>query len=383
MSKNPVKSLATLIRSDVGAGLLLLIAALTAMVLANSPLADIYSSTLGTRLRLGISEWSLEKSLLLWINDGLMAIFFLLVGLEIKRELMDGELSDPRRAALPVAGALGGMIGPALIYAWINKDNPATISGWPIPAATDIAFALGILALVKNHIAPGLRVFLLGVAIIDDLGAIILIAILFTVDISSQALTFAAVCTGILALFNRFGVTRLWPYLLVGLVLWASVLKSGVHATLAGVVIGVMIPKQAMPKLEHAIHPWVIFGIMPIFALANAGASLTGVGLHTFTEPVALGIVLGLFFGKQLGVTLACWLAVRFGIAQLPTGSSWRTLHGVAIITGIGFTMSLFIGSLAFTSGEYDTAVRLGVLTGSALSAVVGCSWLIVSSKKN
>jgi len=311
-----------------------------------------------------------------------MAMFFLLVGLEIKRELMDGELSDRRRAALPVAGALGGMLGPALIYAFINRDSPESLTGWPIPAATDIAFALGILALVKNHIAPGLRVFLLGVAIIDDLGAIILIALLFTADISSQALTLAAVCTGILALLNRAGVTRLWPYLIVGFVLWASVLKSGVHATLAGVVIGVMIPRKSIPALEYAIHPWVIYGIMPIFALANAGASLTGVGLHTFTEPVALGIVLGLFFGKQLGVTLACWLAVRSGIAQLPTGSSWMTLHGVAIITGIGFTMSLFIGSLAFTSGEYDTTVRLGVLTGSALSALAGCTWLILASKK-
>ncbi|MFM8584929.1 MAG: Na+/H+ antiporter NhaA [Gammaproteobacteria bacterium] len=374
--------LLNLIRSEVGAGLLLLLAALTAMVLANSPLADAYSNTLGTRLRLGLADWSLEKSLLLWINDGLMAIFFLLVGLEIKRELMDGELSDRRRAALPVAGALGGMLGPALIYAFINRDSPESLTGWPIPAATDIAFALGILALVKNHIAPGLRVLLLGVAIIDDLGAIILIALLFTADISSQALTPAAVCTGILALRTRAGVPRLWPYLIVGFVLWASVLKSGVHATLAGVVIGVMIPRKSMPTLEHAIHPWVIYGIMPIFALANAGASLAGVGLHTFTEPVALGIVLGLFFGKQLGVTLACWLAVRSGIAQLPTGSSWTTLHGVAIITGIGFTMSLFIGSLAFTSGEYDTAVRLGVLTGSALSALVGCTWLILASKK-
>jgi NhaA family Na+:H+ antiporter len=374
--------LLNLIRSEVGAGLLLLLAALTAMVLANSSLADAYSNTLGTRLRFGLADWSLEKSLLLWINDGLMAIFFLLVGLEIKRELMDGELSDRRRAALPVAGALGGMLGPALIYAFINRDSPESLTGWPIPAATDIAFALGILALVKNHIAPGLRVFLLGVAIIDDLGAIILIALLFTADISSQALTLAAVCTGILALLNRAGVTRLWPYLIVGFVLWASVLKSGVHATLAGVVIGVMIPRKSMPTLEHAIHPWVIYGIMPIFALANAGASLAGVGLHAFTEPVALGIVLGLFFGKQLGVTLACWLAVRSGIAQLPTGSSWTTLHGVAIITGIGFTMSLFIGSLAFTSGQYDTAVRLGVLTGSALSALVGCTWLILASKK-
>jgi NhaA family Na+:H+ antiporter len=372
-----------LIRSDVGAGLLLLLAAMTAMVLANSPLADTYNGALGTRFRFGIGDWSLEKSALLWINDGLMAIFFLLVGLEIKRELMEGELSDRRRAALPVAGAIGGMIGPALIYAFINRDSPESLTGWPIPAATDIAFALGILALVKNRIAPGLRVFLLGVAIIDDLGAIILIALLFTADISSQALTLAAICTGVLSLLNRAGVTRLLPYLLVGFVLWASVLKSGVHATLAGVVIGVLIPRKAMPKLEHAIHPWVIYGIMPIFALANAGASLTGVGLHTFTEPVALGIVLGLFFGKQLGVTLACWLAVRSGLAQLPTGSSWTTLHGVAIITGIGFTMSLFIGSLAFTSGNYDTAVRLGVLTGSALSAIVGCTWLVLASKKS
>ncbi|MFM7395768.1 MAG: Na+/H+ antiporter NhaA [Gammaproteobacteria bacterium] len=373
--------LLTFIRSDVGAGFLLLVAAFMAMVLANSPLADTYTQTLSTRFRLGVGEISLEKSVLLWINDGLMAIFFLLVGLEIKRELMEGELSDRRRAALPVIGALGGMIGPALIYAFINRDHPESLAGWPIPSATDIAFALGILALVKNHITPGLRVFLVGVAIIDDLGAIILIALLFTADISSQALALAAVCTVLLALLNRAGVTRLWPYLLVGFVFWASVLKSGVHATLAGVVIGVMIPRKSMPTLEHAIHPWVIFGIMPLFALANAGASLTGVGLHTFTEPVALGIVLGLFFGKQLGVTLACWLAVRTGIAQLPTGSSWRTLHGVAIITGIGFTMSLFIGSLAFASGDYDKAVRLGVLTGSALSAIIGCIWLILAGK--
>lgn len=373
--------LLTFIRSDVGAGFLLLVAAFMAMVLANSPLADTYTQTLSTRFRLGVGEISLEKSVLLWINDGLMAIFFLLVGLEIKRELMEGELSDRRRAALPVIGALGGMIGPALIYAFINRDHPESLAGWPIPSATDIAFALGILALVKNHVTPGLRVFLVGVAIIDDLGAIILIALLFTADISSQALALAAVCTVLLALLNRAGVTRLWPYLLVGFVFWASVLKSGVHATLAGVVIGVMIPRKSMPTLEHAIHPWVIFGIMPLFALANAGASLTGVGLHTFTEPVALGIVLGLFFGKQLGVTLACWLAVRTGIAQLPTGSSWRTLHGVAIITGIGFTMSLFIGSLAFASGDYDKAVRLGVLTGSALSAIIGCIWLILAGK--
>jgi NhaA family Na+:H+ antiporter len=369
------------LKSDIGAGTLLVVAALIAMTLANSPLADLYTGTLSTKIRIGLDGFGLEKSVLLWINDALMAVFFLLVGLEIKRELVEGELSDRRRAALPVMGAIGGMIVPAGIYAAINFDSATTFSGWPIPAATDIAFALGVLSLVKRHIVPGLRVFLLGLAIIDDLGAIILIAILFTADISSQALTLAGVCIAVLALFNRFGVERLWPYLVVGFFLWLAVLKSGVHATLAGVVIGTMIPRKSMPKLEHALHPWVTFGIMPIFALANAGASLEGVGLHTFTEPVALGIILGLFLGKQLGVFAACWLAVRSGIAQLPAGSNWASLHGVAIITGIGFTMSLFVGSLAFTSNDYDTAVRLGVLTGSALSAVVGCVWLVMLSR--
>lgn len=369
------------LKSDTGAGTLLVIAAAIAMALANSTLAPLYTGTLDIPIRLGLGEVALQKPLLLWINDGLMAVFFLLVGLEIKRELLTGELSDRRRAALPAIGAIGGMVGPAIIYAWLNRHSPETIAGWPIPAATDIAFALGVLSLVRSRVVPGLRAFLLGLAIIDDLGAIILIALLFTADISSQALTLAGVCIAVLALFNRFGVTRLWLYLMVGAVLWLSVLKSGVHATLAGVVIGAMIPRAAMPRLEHALHPWVTFGIMPIFALANAGASLEGVGLHTFTEPVALGIILGLFFGKQLGVFAACWLAVRFGIAQLPVGSSWRSLHGVAIITGIGFTMSLFVGALAFPGGEHDTAVRLGVLAGSALSAIVGCAWLLTGKK--
>lgn len=358
-----------------------MIAAITAMALANSPLAGVYQETLDARFGAGIAGYSLEKSVLLWINDGLMAVFFLLVGLEIKREFIEGELSDRQRAALPIIGAIGGMLGPAIIYAVINSDSPATLVGWPIPAATDIAFALGVLSLVKRHIVPGLRVFLLGLAIIDDLGAILLIALLFTADISSQALTLAAICVGVLALFNRLEVTKLFPYLIVGAILWLSVLKSGVHATLAGVVIGTMIPRKSMHKLEHALHPWVIFGIMPIFALANAGASLEGVGRDTFTDPVALGIILGLFLGKQMGVTLCCWLAVKAGLAKLPTGSSWITLHGVAIVTGIGFTMSLFVGSLAFTDGSFDTAVKLGVLAGSGLSAVVGCTWLVLCRK--
>jgi len=377
-----MSNLKTFLKSDTGAGTLLVIAAAIAMVLANSALAPLYTGTLETPVKFGFGEFALQKPLLLWINDGLMAVFFLLVGLEIKRELLNGELSDRRRAALPVMGAIGGMMGPAIIYAWLNRHSPETLAGWPIPAATDIAFALGVLSLVRSRVMPGLRAFLLGLAIIDDLGAIILIAVLFTAEISSQALTLAGVCIAVLALFNRFGVTRLWPYLVVGALLWLSVLKSGVHATLAGVVIGAMIPRAAMPKLEHALHPWVTFGIMPIFALANAGASLDGVGLHTFAEPVALGIILGLFFGKQLGVFAACWLAVRSGIAQLPAGSDWRSLHGVAIITGIGFTMSLFVGALAFPGGEHDTEVRLGVLAGSALSAIVGCVWLMTGKKR-
>jgi len=370
------------LKSDIGAGTLLVVAALVAMGLANSPLAEFYTGTLDTRIRVGLDGFGLEKTVHLWINDALMAVFFLLVGLEIKRELLEGELSDRRRAALPVIGAIGGMAVPAAIYAAININSPSTLTGWPIPSATDIAFAIGVLSLVRRHIVPGLRVFLLGLAIIDDLGAIILIAILFTADISSQALSLAGLCIAVLALFNRFRVERLWPYLAVGAVLWLAVLKSGVHATLAGVVIGTMIPRKSMPKLERTLHPWVTFGIMPIFALANAGASLEGVGLHTFTEPVALGIILGLFVGKQLGVFTACWLAVRSGIAQLPAGSTWATLHGVAIVTGIGFTMSLFVGSLAFGSNEYDTAVRLGVLTGSTLSAIVGCTWLVMLGRK-
>lgn len=370
------------LKSDIGAGTLLVVAALVAMGLANSSLAEFYTGTLDTRIRVGLDGFGLEKTVHLWINDALMAVFFLLVGLEIKRELLEGELSDRRRAALPVIGAIGGMAVPAAIYAAININSPSTLTGWPIPSATDIAFAIGVLSLVRRHIVPGLRVFLLGLAIIDDLGAIILIAILFTADISSQALSLAGLCIAVLALFNRFRVERLWPYLAVGAVLWLAVLKSGVHATLAGVVIGTMIPRKAMPKLERALNPWVTFGIMPIFALANAGASLEGVGLHTFTEPVALGIILGLFVGKQLGVFTACWLAVRSGIAQLPAGSTWATLHGVAIVTGIGFTMSLFVGSLAFGSNEYDTAVRLGVLTGSTLSAIVGCTWLVMLGRK-
>ena len=380
--------LKTFLQSDTGAGTLLVLAAVIAMVVANSSLAVPYAATLAADLKLGFGALSLNKSVLHWINDGLMAVFFLFVGLEIKRELLDGELSDRRRAALPVFGAIGGMLVPALIYAFVNADSPDTLVGWPIPSATDIAFAIGVLALVRRYVAPGLRVFLLGLAIIDDLGVIILIALLFTSDISGQALSWAAACVAGLVALNRLGVRKLTPYLLIGFLLWLSVLKSGVHATIAGVVIGLSIPlgkrggASPLKKLEHALQPWVVFFIMPVFALANAGASLEGVGLHTFLDPVALGIILGLFIGKQLGVFACCWIAVRLGYAQLPSGAGWGSLYGVAIVTGIGFTMSLFIGALAFDPGTRDTAIRLGVLTGSTLSAVVGCVWLIMARPK-
>jgi NhaA family Na+:H+ antiporter len=376
--------------------MLLVLAAAVAMVVANSSLAPAYEQLLERDLRLGVGPLALTKDVLHWINDGLMAVFFMLVGLEIKRELVAGELSDRRRAALPLFGALGGMVGPALIYLALNAGDADAQPGWPIPVATDIAFALGVLALVRRHVAPGLRIFLLGLAIIDDLGAVILIALLFTSDISAQALTWAAACVAVLVGLNRAGVRRLWPYLLVGFLLWLSVLKSGVHATLAGVVIGLCVPlgSKAAPegaaggsaavdpssplvRLEHALQPWVAFAIMPVFALANAGASLEGFGLQTLAQPVTLGILLGLFLGKQFGVFIACRIAVALGFAQLPAGATWRSLYGVAIITGIGFTMSLFIGSLAFPDGGQDSAMRLGVLAGSLLSAVVGCLWLL------
>lgn len=384
----------SLLKSDAGAGVLLVLSAAVALVIANSPLATAYEHLLESDLRLGIGPLALTKTVLHWINDGLMAVFFIVVGLEIKRELLIGELSDRRRAALPLFGALGGMVVPALVYLAVNAGDPAATPGWPIPTATDIAFALGVLALVRKHVAPGLRVFLLGLAIIDDLGAVILIALLFTSDISGQALTWAAACVAVLVALNRGRVRRLWPYMAVGFLLWLSVLKSGVHATLAGVVIGLCVPlgdkgstatgsegHSPLHRLEHALQPWVAYAIMPLFALANAGASLEGFGLRTLVEPVTLGILLGLFLGKQFGVFLASRVAVALGVAQLPAGATWSSLYGVAIITGIGFTMSLFIGSLAFPDGGQDTAMRLGVLAGSLLSAVLGCLWLLAQRR--
>jgi NhaA family Na+:H+ antiporter len=326
----------------------------------------------------------LDKPLILWINDGLMAIFFLLVGLEIKREVLEGELSSPAKAMLPGIAALGGMAVPALVYCLFAQAEPGALQGWAIPAATDIAFALGVLALLGNRVPGSLRVFLLALAIMDDLGAIVIIAVFYSHGLVPMALGLAAASAVGLWLLNRAGVRSLTPYLLLGLVLWVCVLKSGIHATLAGVVLAFAIPlrvKDADGKrsedaplycLEHALHPWVAFLIMPVFALANAGVPLDGITPASLLEPVPLGIALGLFVGKQVGVFLAVWIAVHIGVVERPARASWGQVYGVAVLTGIGFTMSLFIGTLAFADPQHAVAVRLGVLTGSLASALVG-----------
>ena len=368
--------------TDRQAVLVLAIATALALLVANSPLAGAYRTLLDSDIAIGFSPLVLEKTLLHWINDGLMAVFFLLVGLEIKRELVQGELAGASRARLPLVAAVGGMVAPAAVYAWVNAGSPATAHGWPIPAATDIAFTLGILAVVRTRVPASIRAFLLGLAIIDDLGAIILIAVLFTSGLSWFALGLGAFFAGALLLLNRFGVTRLLPYLACGALLWLCVLKSGVHATLAGVFTGMVIPlggKQVSPAkhLEHALHPWVTFGILPLFAIANAGVPLSGLGLSTLLHPVTMGTALGLFIGKQAGVFGACFIAIRSGWCTAPAGANWQVLYGASVLTGIGFTMSLFIGSLAFPHGEYDQMVRTGVLLGSALSVVLGLAWLL------
>ena len=383
---SPVSNLSPA-NTDRQAVLVLAIATALALLVANSPLAGAYRTLLDGDIAIGFSPLVLEKTLLHWINDGLMAVFFLLVGLEIKRELVEGELAGASRARLPLVAAIGGMLAPAAVYAWVNASSPATAQGWPIPAATDIAFTLGILAVVRTRVPASIRAFLLGLAIIDDLGAIILIAVLFTSGLSWFALGLGVLCAGALLLLNRYGVMRLLPYLACGALLWLCVLKSGVHATLAGVFTGMVIPlrgKASSPArhLEHALHPWVTFGILPLFAMANAGVPLSGLGLSTLLHPVTLGTALGLFVGKQAGVFGACFIAIRSGWCTAPAGANWQVLYGASVLTGIGFTMSLFIGSLAFPNGEYDQMVRTGVLLGSALSIALGLGWLLRLPRK-
>lgn len=371
------------IKQDSSSGILLILAALVAMVMVNSPLNWLYDALLSTPVEIRIGALQLAKPLLLWINDGLMAVFFLLIGLEVKREFLEGELSRLDQIVLPGLGAIGGMLVPAAIYYWLNQGDPVALNGWAIPAATDIAFALGVLALLGNRVPVSLRVFLMALAIFDDLGAIIIIAIFYTVDLSMTSLVLALSAVVVMLIMNLMNVTRISAYVLVGTFLWIAVLKSGVHATLAGVVVGLMIPLKSptepdfspLKTMEHGLHQWVAFMIVPIFAFANAGVSLEGVSFSSLLEPIPLGIAGGLFLGKQVGILLFCGLAIVLGFAKLPTGASWAGFYGTAVLCGIGFTMSLFISSLAFEQTASDAGVmgdRLGILLGSGLSALVG-----------
>ncbi|WP_043197531.1 Na+/H+ antiporter NhaA [Pseudomonas putida] len=377
---------------EAASGLLLIAAAVLALIINNSPLSYLYSGLLDVPVAVQVGALNIAKPLLLWINDGLMALFFLLIGLEVKREVVDGHLSKPAQVILPATAAVGGMVVPALIYWFINRDNPAAVAGWAIPTATDIAFALGVLALLGKRVPVSLKLFLMTLAIIDDLGAIIVIALFYSGTLSSVSLLLAAACLVALIAMNRLGVVKLGPYMIVGLILWVCVLKSGVHATLAGVALALCIPLRTrnaetspLLSLEHALHPWVAYAILPIFAFANAGVSLAGMTVESFTHPVPMGIAVGLLLGKTVGVFGLSWLAVKLRLAALPEGAGWGQILGVAILCGIGFTMSLFVGSLAFAPGSSDYAGmdRMGILTGSFFAAVIGYAVIAMASRKN
>ncbi|MGX0955076.1 NhaA family Na+:H+ antiporter [Pseudomonas viridiflava] len=374
---------------EAAGGLLLIAAAALALIINNSPLSWLYNAFLETPVEARIGALHIAKPLLLWINDGLMALFFLVIGLEVKREVLEGHLSKPSQIVLPGAAAIGGMVVPALIYIALNTGNAEALNGWAIPMATDIAFALGVLALLGKRVPVSLKLFLMTLAIIDDLGAIIVIALVYSGELSQLSLILAAVSIIALIAMNRSGVSRLAPYLLVGLVLWVCVLKSGVHATLAGVVLAFCIPLRTSSKssplltLEHGLHPWVAYGILPLFAFANAGVSLAGVTMESFTHPVPLGIAAGLLLGKTLGVFGLTWLAVKTRMASLPKDANWGHVLGVSILCGIGFTMSLFVGSLAFEPGvsAYAGEDRMGILTGSILSAIIGYGVMVLACR--
>lgn len=372
--------IADFLKLESAGGLLLVAAAVLALIFSNSPLRQAYDDLLKIPVEMRFGSFALAKPLLLWINDGLMAIFFLLVGLEVKREVIEGELSTPAQIVLPVVAGLGGMVVPALIYFIFNRGNGAALNGWAIPTATDIAFALGVLSLLGKRVPVSLKIFLTAVAIADDLGAIVIIALFYTAELSIAMLFLAAVAIAVLIALNLQKVTRIAPYVMVGVILWVFVLKSGVHATLAGVAIAFAVPLKTtdaqgvapLHQLEHSLHPWVAFGVLPVFAFANAGVSFAGVTLTALAEPLPLGIAVGLFAGKLIGVFGASAILIRLGLAKLPEGAGWLQLMGVAALCGVGFTMSLFIGSLAFDGPGYFTPLRLGVIAGSALSGVTG-----------
>jgi len=374
------------LKLESAGGILLFAAALLAILCANSPLAPFYQLLIDLPVAVRVGPLEIAKPLLLWINDGLMAIFFFMVGLELKRELLEGELAELRTAVLPAIAAVGGMLLPAAIYLWLNHGDATALDGWAIPTATDIAFALGILMLLGKRVPLALKVFLVSLAIFDDIGAIVIIALFYTDNLAMQGLVIAAFCIGMLTLLNRRGVTELAPYLLLGIIMWVAVLKSGVHATLAGIVLAMFIPMRSrklpdrspLMELEHDLHGTVAFGVLPLFAFANAGISLAGMQAGDLLHPVPLGIALALFFGKSLGVFSFAWLAVKSGMARLPAGVDWRAMFGVAMLCGVGFTMSLFIGSLAFEEVHAPPLFdeRLGIMLGSAISGLCGYLYL-------
>lgn len=387
----PIEILRKFFQLKTAAGILLLLAAIAAIVVENSFLSDSYSKLLHSSISLKISNFTIDKDLHHWINDGLMAIFFLLVGLEIKRELIQGHLSTRQQFSLPAVAAIGGITVPAIIYISLNFGNDVTTNGWAIPTATDIAFALGVVTLLGDRVPISLKVTLVAIAIIDDLMAIIIIATFYTSDLSIYYLLLAAVATFILFLLNNRQINKLFPYIIVGILLWMFVLKSGIHASLAGVLLAQFIPLNSkdnsshspLQNLEHSIAPWVNFIILPIFAFANAGVSFSGMKLNLLWDPVTLGIILGLFFGKQIGVMLFTYVGSLLKVCKLPSDISWAQYYGLSLVTGIGFTMSLFIGSLAFTDPEYQTSVRLGVLIASLLAGILGYLTLRITTKSS
>lgn len=373
-------SLREFLRLEAAGGFVLLAASALALLVANSPLAGLYLAFLQVPVAIQIGALEIAKPMLLWINDGLMAVFFFLVGLEIKREFLEGELSSRAQITFPAVGAVGGMVAPALIFVAINQGNAENMNGWAIPTATDIAFALGVLALLGDRVPLSLKVLLTAIAIIDDLGAIVIIAIFYTDELSFVSLGFAALFIVVLAILSWRRVGHVGAYAVLGVLLWIAVLKSGVHATLAGIITAWAVPMSAktehgeplLKHLEHALHPWIAFAVLPIFAFANAGVSFAGVSLASFVEPVKLGVTLGLFVGKQVGILGCLWLAVRLRLCAMPADLGWWHIYGVALLCGVGFTMSLFIASLAFEHSDFDAPIRLGVISGSLLAGLLG-----------
>ena len=382
MSHTDSSALSHFLKQESAGGILLVMASALAMVLANSPLENIYNLLIETPVVVQVGALTLAKPLLMWVNDGLMAVFFLLVGLELKREFLEGELAELNKIVLPGLGAIGGMLVPALIYLALNVDDAVAVQGWAIPTATDIAFALGVLSLLGSRVPIALKVFLTSLAIFDDVGAILIIAFFYTSKVSLFALLVGAACIVVLAIMNRRGVDEKSPYLLVGLVMWVALVKSGVHATLAGVVLAMFIPMRArdaskdspVKSLEHDLHAAVAFVILPVFAFCNSGINFSGVGLDHLLHGVPLGIALGLFVGKQIGVFGFCWLGVKLKLTRLPSEISWLSLYGTALLCGIGFTMSLFVGSLAFEESGVNSLFdeRLGIIVGSLLAGIAG-----------